>query len=151
DALGSARRATLVLDSLVGSRPASVAVIFDGRTLPVPVGALSVDLPSYDAETTHLLSVIARFPSSLQSRRGLVVGGGASGEAKSALTAVPVRLKSTEPPTTATLSNAFVKDGQPLVPVAVERGAAQLLIVRDLSADEARSRLGSGGKTLFDA
>jgi hypothetical protein len=151
NALGSARRATLVLDSLVGSRPASVAVTFDGHTLPMPVGAVSVDLPVYDSETTHLLSVTARFPNSLQSRRDLVVGGGASGEAKSALTALPVRLKSAEPPTTATLSRSFVKDGQPLAPVAVEHGAAQLLIVRDLSADEAMSRLGSGAKTLFDA
>ncbi|HEY6930338.1 MAG TPA: hypothetical protein VJA66_11730 [Thermoanaerobaculia bacterium] len=151
DALGSVRRATLAPDSLVASRPTSVAVTFDGHTLPMAPGALSVDLPAYDVETTHLLSVIARFPSSLQSRRDLVVGGAASGEARSALTALPVRLKSAEPPTVATLSHTFVKDGQPLVPVAVEHGAAQLLIVRDLSADEAISRLGSGAKTLFDA
>jgi hypothetical protein len=126
-------------------------VTFDGHILPMPVGAQSVDLPAYDAETTHLLSVTARFPNSLQSRRDLVVGGGAAGEANSALTALPVRLKSAEPPTIATLSHSFVKDGQPLAPVAVEHGAAQLLIVRDLSADEAMSRLGSGAKTLFDA
>src|SRR5215471_2528043 len=69
DGLGSARRATLVLDSLAGSRPSSVAVTFDGHPLPIPVGAMSIDLPAYDAETTHLLSVTARFPSSLQSRR----------------------------------------------------------------------------------
>src|SRR5262249_23754766 len=43
-----------------------------------------------------------------------------------------------------------VKDGQALAPVAVERGSVQLLIVRDLSVDEAMARLGSGAKTLFD-
>jgi hypothetical protein len=62
-----------------------------------------------------------------------------------------VRWKSLDPPTAASLANVFVKDGRPLTPAAVERGSVLLLVVRDLSADEARARLGSGAKTLFDA
>jgi hypothetical protein len=150
DAFGVARGVKLALASLVGSQPVSVSVTFDSRPLAVNPD-LHVELPVYDNATTHLLSVTARFPSSLQSRRDIVLGGGASGEAKSALTALPVRWKSPEPPTAASFANVFVKDGRPLTPAAVERGSVLLLIVRDLSADEARARLGSGAKTLFDS
>ncbi|HYB53153.1 MAG TPA: hypothetical protein VEG84_04735 [Thermoanaerobaculia bacterium] len=150
NAFGAASGMKLALASILGPQTVSVAVTFDGR--PLTVGQdLHVDLPAYDNATTHLLSVTARFPSSLQSRKDLVLGGGASGEAKSALTALPVRWKSQEPPTAASLARVFARNGQPLVPAAVERGSVLLLIVRDLSADEARTRLGSGAKTLFDS
>src|SRR5262249_16849691 len=144
------RGMTLAFASLLGPQPVSVTVTLDGRPLTVHED-LHVDLPAYDSATTHLLSVTARFRSSLHSRRDLVLGGGALGEAKSALTALPIRGRSSDPPTVSSLANLFVKDGQPVAPVAVERGSVQLLIVRDLSVDEAMARLGSGAKTLFDA
>src|SRR5262249_18212726 len=98
DPAGVARGMTLAFASLLGPQPVSVTVTLDGRPLTVHED-LHVDLPAYDSATTHLLSVTARFRSSLHSRRDLVLGGGALGEAKSALTALPIRARSSDPPT----------------------------------------------------
>jgi hypothetical protein len=149
DEKGVSRSAKLTVESLYGP-PESVTVTFDGRPL-VAKESLRFELPAYDAATTHLLSAVAQFRGSIRSRRDVVVGGGASGEARSELTAVPVRFGPDSTPTLEGVSGLFVKNGQALAPVAVERGSAQLLIVRDLSCDEAIARLGRGGKTLFDA
>src|SRR5262249_53555373 len=74
DPRGAAGGLKLTFGTLRGPQPVTVAVTFDGRPLTVWQD-LHVDLPAYDNATTHLLSVIARFQSSLQSRKDLVLGG----------------------------------------------------------------------------
>ncbi|HTD51600.1 MAG TPA: hypothetical protein VK780_01125, partial [Thermoanaerobaculia bacterium] len=64
--------------------------------------------------------------------------------------ALPVRVLDGSEPDAASLSTAFRKNGSSMQVIAVERGPAQILIVRSLSADEAMSKLGRGGRTVID-
>jgi hypothetical protein len=71
------------------------------------------------------------FPGGLHGRADRVLGGGTTDEAGSELTAIPVRGPNERPPTVESLQGRFRKDGQALRVVAVERGPALVLLVRD--------------------
>jgi len=148
DGEGRATAARLVWQSLLGGPdPTGLAVTFDGRRLNVD-SRRRVALPAYDPAVAHVLSAELEFSGNLRSRADVVLGGGSSGEAKSELTAVPVRLpKGAFLPSTEKLQGWFVKKRQALRVAAVEHGPADVLMVRDLGTDEAIRRLGSGART----
>ena len=149
DEKGKATAGRLSVESLFGPTATSLSAAFDGRPLLIS-GAERFELPLYDAETTHLLTVSAEFPNGVRSRRDLVIGGRSASVVSTELTALPVRFSEGAAPDAAALSATFRKDGAPLPVVAVERGPAQILIVRGLSADEAMFKLGRGGNTMID-
>jgi hypothetical protein len=141
DASGKATAARLAPVSLVGPKPAVLLAAFDDKPLAVREGG-RVDLPAYDGGTTHLLTATAEFSNGVLARRDAVLGGAAATEASAELTGVPVRVNG-RPPMAAAAAGWFVKNGEPLSPVAFEHSGAQILIVRDLTIDEARARVGS--------
>ena len=141
DASGKATAARLAPVSLVGPKPALLLAAFDDKPLTVREGG-RVDLPAYDSGTTHLLTATAEFSNGVLARRDAVLGGAAAIEASAELTGVPVRVTG-RPPTTAAAAGWFVKNGEPLTLVAFEHSSAQILVVRDLTIDEARARVGS--------
>jgi hypothetical protein len=149
DEKGKAMAGRLSMESVLGTKATSLSAAFDGRTLPISEDQ-RFDLPAYDDSTTHLLTIAAEFPNNVRSRRDLVVGGRSASVVSTELTALPVLVADGAEPDALALSGTFRKKGEPMHVVAVERGPAQVLIVRDLSADEAMSRLGRGGKTMID-
>jgi len=76
------------------------------------------------------------------ARQDAVLGGVTTNAAAAQLTGVPVRV-SGRPPAPAAAAGWFVQNGDSLPVVAFEHGGAQILIVRDLSVEEARARVGA--------
>jgi hypothetical protein len=152
DEEGRATEGRLVAESLFGTKPLSIAAVFDGKPVGIPDGR-RFHLPPYDSATTHLLVITADFPNGVRSRRDLVLGGLAASQVVTELTALPVRVRreATLPAAVEELAGWFVRRGEPLEPVAVERAPAQVLLVRSLDNKEAMKRLGSGGRTVFQS
>ncbi|MFN2632963.1 MAG: hypothetical protein ABR610_06055 [Thermoanaerobaculia bacterium] len=149
DDKGVATGAQLSWASLQPGPPSALAVTFDGRPLAVK-GSESFSLPSYDASSTHLLSASAEFGNGVRCRADVVLGGRTSTETVTELTGVAVRLApAAELPEPAALEGWIMRKGEPLRAVGIERAGAQVLIVRDLPVAEALSRLGRGGRTIF--
>ncbi|MGH9317459.1 MAG: hypothetical protein ACRD1P_10160 [Thermoanaerobaculia bacterium] len=145
DETGRATAARLVWGSLLGSGPKASRVSLDGRALSLDESGRAA-LPAYDAATTHILSADIEFSNGVRSRSDIVLGGGSAGEAKSELTAVPVRLGEgrTFPPISR-LQGRFVKHSQPLSVAAVEKEPADVLVVKDLETTVAIRHLGRVG------
>jgi hypothetical protein len=140
DEKGRAVAARLAWASVLGTPPLRVAVTFDGRPLTVDADR-RVALPPHDPETTHVLSVLLEYPNEVRSRSDVVLGGGSAGEAKSELTAVPVRTPDGSAPKVEALKGRLLKQGEPLTVAAVERGPAEVILVRELDSVEALRRL----------
>ncbi len=149
DDRGIARGAQLSWASLQPGPPAALAVTFDGRPLAVK-GLESFAIPTYDGANTHLLSASAEFQNGIHCRADAVLGGRSSMETGSELTGVAVRLDpAVALPDPAALEGWVSRKGESLRAVGIERSAAQVLVVRDLSTAEALSRLGRGGRTII--
>ena len=143
DGEGKPRAARLVYASVLGPEPTRVSVTFDGRALPLDKEK-RMTLPFYDPHTTHILSAEMEFPQNLRSRADVVLGGGSAGEARSELTAVPVLFAGGDLPAPERLQGWFTARGQEARVVAVEKGAADVVLVRHPMTDEAVERLGAG-------
>jgi hypothetical protein len=139
----------LAWQSLLGTPPRRIEVTFDGRPLDVRNPA-RIRLPELTPDAVHLISAEVEFSPTVVSRAGIVLGAHSESEASSELTGVPVRLSSgaTLPPPAAA-SGWFRKGNEPLRVVAVEKGSALVLVVRDTDHSEALAKLGSGARTLF--
>lgn len=133
--------ARLTWQSLTGERPSAIDVAFDDRPLTPDAGG-RVELPAWDPETGHVLSVELRFSGALTARRDVVFGGSWGGKISAELTAVPVRLRpGKELPSPERMQGWFRAAGRPLTVAAVEQGPAELLVVRDLATHSALDRL----------
>ena len=151
DAKGHAAAARLAWESVLGIAPDRVTVTFDGKPLE-PSPERRVLLPPYDAASTHVLTAALEFPNDVRARRDVVLGGGSAGEAKTELTAVPVETKNGKAPPPESLRGVLRRGETPLAVAAVERGPAEVYLVRDLDcADGQRvlrkltARAGTGG------
>ena len=139
---------SLAWASRMGPRPTAVALTFDGQPLPVDV-TRHARLPEYDASLPHVVSAEVEFPGGLHGRADRVLGGGSADEAGSELTAVPVRGPNERPPSVESLQGRFQKNGEALRVVAVERGPALVLLVRDPAENkEAFRRFGPYDRNL---
>jgi hypothetical protein len=147
---GVATGARLSWESVFSEPPKVLSVTFDGRPLDVK-GTETFALPAYDPLTTHLLSASAEFPRGLRGRADTVIGGRTASEAASELTAIAVRLPDKGGFTEASaFEGGLLRGGAPVRPIALERGPAEVLIIRSLSNSEAIQHLGRGGRALFD-
>ncbi|HSL84968.1 MAG TPA: hypothetical protein VLF66_19490 [Thermoanaerobaculia bacterium] len=129
-------------ESLANQVPRQVTVTFDGRPLPV-ADPRAVPLPDHDPETLHLLRVELDFTANLSAVTELVFGGAYRADTATELTAVAAevegRRRGLEP---ADLAGRLATGGRPLVPVAVEEGPAEVVVVMDRAAQEALWELG---------
>ena len=150
NAEGKAVSARLTWQSLLGTPPRSIEITLDGRPLDASDPS-HVAIPDYDLDSTHLLSAQVEFSSAVVSRAGIVLGGRSRTDVSSELTGVPVRVApGVALPPPAALEGWFRKGSTPVRAVAVERGPAFVLVVRDTDHGEALSKLGSGGRTVFE-
>jgi hypothetical protein len=135
----------LAFQSLTRERPAKVTAAFDGS--PLPVAGSRVALPSYAADTGHLLTIEVSYPSGLTARRDLAFGFG--GEVSTELTALPLRrrglLHGKLPERPAGFAGWFLESRQALRTVAVEEGPAELLVVRAPGAPPLLRAIGAIG------
>jgi len=137
DAQGRAATARLTWQSVLGAKPESVSVTFDGKPLPLGEGE-RVALPAYDPATTHVLTASLEYGNGIRTRSDVVLGGGSASEAKTELTAVPVLARKAKAPKLEEVRGRFRKGKEPLRVAAVERGPAEVMIVRDLDSVEAQ-------------
>jgi hypothetical protein len=142
DARGRAAWARVTFESILGVHPNRVSVTFDGKALPFEGGRVAI--PGHDPQSTHVLTAVVDYPDGVQTRNDLVIGGASSGEAGSELTAVPIRWNERDLPKPAALRGRFLSHDRPLAVAAVEHGPAQVVVVRDLSCDEAQAALRRG-------
>jgi hypothetical protein len=108
-----------------------VAVSPDGR---IELGGIALDLP-------HVLDVELEFSPEVTAREQLVFGHERLGEEVVGITAVPVVVDNGELPTPEQLGGWFRSNGTDLGVVAVERGPAQLVVVRDQGLDSCFAQL----------
>jgi len=139
----------LAWQSLLGTSPLRIAVTFDGKPLDVR-NPSRIRLPEFTPESIHLISAEVEFSPAVVSRAGLVLGAGSESEASSELTGVPIRLSSaTSLPPSSSIQGWFRKGTEPLHVVALEKGTALVLVVRDTDHTEALAKLGKSGRTIF--
>lgn len=138
DPQGKATAARLTWESVLGAKPDSVSVTFDNRPLALSEGGRAA-LPAYDPSTTHVLTAALEYGNGIRTRSDVVLGGGSADEAKTELTAVPVLSRKARAPKIEEVRGRFrKKGGGPLAVAAVERGPAEVILVRDLDTADAR-------------
>ena len=133
DKAGRSAAALLTWASRMGPHPDRASLTFDGRELPLDA-AHRAKLPAFDASTVHVLTAQIEFPNDVQGRTDLVLGGGSSAEAGTELTGVPIRSADGRMPSVESLAGRLERNGVPLRVTGVERGAATLVVVRELVA-----------------
>ena len=123
--------------------PREVELLFDGEPLEV-TDPRRTPLPGYDPAEIHFVSATVRFSDEQISRLEASFGGLLGEEVQTELTAVAVTLeRGTRLPPAAQLQGWFLRNGAPLNVHAVERGSAEVVLVRDPTAQRDLERLGS--------
>lgn len=126
--------ARVLFDSVFRSRPERATVRLDGRHLAVE-SPERFELPPLDRDQIHHLSVELEFSDNVNRIVETTFGGVFSDHVGTPQTAVPVVANRGKRPREAgELTGSFVKNGQPLRVLAVDDGPAEVVIVRDLSA-----------------
>jgi len=120
-------------ESVVGTRPLAVRLELDGE--PLPEADLSgVELPELDPDTAHFLRAELDFPDNISTSTEFAFGGGFREAVDTRLTAVPLELAKDREVAAESLEGVLAEEGEPLPVVAVEKGAADLVLVPDAGA-----------------
>jgi len=128
------RSARLVWQSLDTEKPKDVQWTLDGARLNAT--SLRASLPQLDLEKPHVLRAVATSASGHVADAELVFGGGLTGVASAALTAVPLRVERD-----ADVNDTISVRGAPAEIVAVERLPADIIFVRDPSLGDLAFRI----------
>ncbi len=129
---GQPRVARLSWESSAGAEPKSVTATLDGTALTFD-DPRRFTLPPVDESELHLLQVELEFDKRVSSRVDFTFGGAYVDEVSTENTALAVKStkKLRRPPTAATVKDWFVKDGEPLRVIAVEKETAEVVVVLD--------------------
>lgn len=138
DASGKPAAAQLTWASRLGPNPSTVSLTLDGRELELDASRRAA-LPKLDLSGPHVLTADVEFSTDLRGRADMVLGGGRADETGTELTAVPVLVRSGDPPTAKSLEGRFSAAGIPLRVTSVVREPALVMMVRDPRIDS-RSR-----------
>ncbi len=147
DANGRARSARWIGSAVSGAKP-EIEMTFDGRGLGVDTDGRAT-LPPFDVATPHVLSALVSFGPTVSARHDLVLGGEINDQTRVELTAVAFEL-----PVALGKGRALdltevevLLDGQPIRATAIDRGPAQVYVVRPSElAEPALRRLGAHGR-----
>ncbi len=121
--------------------PRSIRFRLDGSVISHDE-QLRVDVSAADPDTVHVLDADLRFPDDVVLHRQLVFGAGHVGEVDLDLTAVPIYVDDPQNlPPPAEMTDWFRAAGRPVRVTEVDRGEAQLIVVRGPSADDGLRRL----------
>ena len=124
----------LAWESVTGSGPRRLTITLDGRPLPV-ADPHRIELPPHDPRQLHFLRAELDFSDTVTSVAELAFGGTYGDQVTAELTGVPVELlEGAEPPPAAELAGWFLRRGEPLEVVAVEKGTADAVVVPDRGA-----------------
>lgn len=127
-------RVRIAWESLVGGHPRSVTATLDGRPIAVTAERM-VELPVLDAAELHYLRVEVEFSDSISAVSERVFGGTYSDSVTMDLSALPALLPADQKALSLDEMQGWIlKAGESVEISAVERGPAQILIVRDESA-----------------
>ena len=126
---GGEPTAQLAWESIAGAEPREVRVTFDGEPLPV-ADPRSFPLPPHDPRQLHFLRAELDFAENVTSVAEMTFGGTFADRVSTELTAVPVIAEGKPPPVEALRGLFFAGDDE-LEVVAVERGAAEIVMVVD--------------------
>jgi hypothetical protein len=144
---GVPRAATIVWTNLQGEKPEAMSMTFDGAPLKLdPKGR--AELPAHDLKTIHILNAEVRFSALRKVQRDIAYGGEYGSEVSTELTGVPLRVRSGRLPAPDQLAGWLTEGGRPLAVAAVEKGPAQLFVVRAATLSEVAEKLGSIGLTV---
>jgi len=133
--------ARLVATSLRGEKPVRESLTLDGRPVALDADGRAV-FPGLDLAQTHVLSATAEFGEDTVARADVALGGGVADESGSRLTAVALRVEGGASPTPETLTGRLRHGSKPLRVVAVDRGPATVLLVRDPNSGNAQHIVG---------
>lgn len=139
DERGRPARALLKWESVDGSKPA-VTVRFDGQDLPV-ASPEQFDVPLADLGELHFLTAELVFLDGSTAHAEASFGGEFGDQVETELTAFPVRQLKPNAPVQPLYGCLTGKNGVPLKVALVERGAAEVLLVRDVGAESILRRL----------
>ncbi len=129
---GRPRFARVSWESSAGAQPKSVTASLDGAPLAVP-DPRRIALPAVDEAQLHLLHVELEFEDHVTSRVDLTFGGAYADEVSTEITALAIRTRKQprRPPSTAGVQGWFVKDGELLRVITIEKGIAEVVVVSD--------------------
>ena len=143
DADGHIRSIGLSWESVGQRQPKSIEVTFDGEPLVVE-NPRHIPLPPYDPDSAHFIGAEVRFSDTQIMHLDASFGGEYGEEISTELTALPVLLApKARMPSRKKLSTWFVKNDQVLQVQAVDKGPADIVIVRDPAAQRRLVRLGN--------
>jgi hypothetical protein len=146
---GAPRAARVAWTSVLGEKPESTSLAFDGRTLKLDEAGRA-ELPAHDLKTIHILTAEVQLKPDQTVRKEVAYGGEFGSEVSTELTAVPLLVPAGSLPPLKDLRGWFTADGRELDVAALEDGPAQLFIVRVPSDYEDTSKIGSRGMGLSE-
>ena len=115
-------------------QPQSVTATLDETPLAV-ADPHRIALPKVDNDKAHVVSVEVAFSPQLRDRADLAFGGDVIDRAESELTAVAVTVPSKRTDLGLhDVQGVFSEDSQPLTPIGVDEGHAEVAVVADVSA-----------------
>ncbi len=128
---GAPRVARLSWESSAGAEPKTVTAALDGLELAVS-DPRRIELPAVNEAQLHLLHVELEFEDHVTSSVDLTFGGAYADEISTEITALAIRAakEPRRPPTPESMKDWFEKDGEPLTVIAVEKGTAEIVVVR---------------------
>ncbi len=127
---GKPRVAQVSWQSSVGAEPESVKATFDGEPIVVS-NPRRIVLPTADESQLHLLQIELNFEDHVTSRVDFTFGGAYVDEVSTEITALALRATqpTRRPPTADQVQGWFVKDGEALRVIAVEKETAEIVLV----------------------
>jgi hypothetical protein len=130
------------------NEPRRVEVQFDGQPLTV-ADPRTIPLPDFDPEQTHHLSVRLQFTDVLFSEAEAVFGGAYGSEISTEISAVPIRYaKGSKPRSADAVRGWFKIDGEVQRIHALEKGLADIVVVRDGATEVRIAELASQAAQL---
>ncbi len=142
DKKGRPTHARLSWASVLGSQPQRVLIRLDDQPLPVP-DVRRFELPVKKRGEIHFLAAELYFPAGIRAHAEAIFGGPYADRVETQLTAFVVEKQGKSAPLDQLRSCFSSAAGQALAVAAVERGAAEVLIVRDRGAEALLGRLRS--------
>lgn len=139
---GAPAAARVFWERLTHDAPVSTSLTLDGQPLQLDAEHRAA-LPAYDPGSTHVVTAEVLFPSNVIARKDVIFGGQA-GETYTELTAVPVRLRGLDPRPEDLQGTLVLANGTPARIAAVDRGPAELYLVRVPSAQAVKVQYNSG-------
>lgn len=142
DERGRKTHAVLKWESVGGRPPSKVELFFDGVGLPRPKGE-RFEIPPADSAEVHFLTADLLFPDGSTAHAEASFGGRFGDQVETELTAYPVRVLAEGAASEPLFTCVGRLDGRPLPVAQVERGPAEVVVVRDRGAEDLLLRLRS--------